>query len=478
MRSLIVVLVVFLFVASAAGQQPDASTASTTAQPAPTAEVTFECHSCGVEILPQAKDYYDGDGNRICAGCAAKASPPEPFSLATTQWLTGDWGGARKEMADAGVNLGLTLGTVTQWNTHGGANTHNAFENTGEMGYDLEFDFGKILGLDGSTLFVRGVQTWGRSIAGDVGSLTPPFAGPGGGGDNEIVLHKYWWRQRLLDDRLEFRLGMLDGGDLVDGNAYASSAGGQFPNAALEHNPTIPLTTGLGLFVKAWPTDYFYAQALVADPDKDNDYNRRGTGGWRSGFHGEDRFRAFAEFGLLPHYMPCAEGSLLPGHYRFGLWLNPQGQTKFINDFGGRLRARSRSGDVGWYLSFDQMVWKENDAAKDKQGLGVFARYGFAHPDVNIVNHFWSAGLSYEGLIPERDGDVMGFGVAQSILSKTFRHNVNNLADRETVYDLYYKIDLTPWCKITPDLQWITHPSGQKSARDALTAGIRVEIVF
>ena len=142
------------------------------------------------------------------------------------------------------------------------------------------------------------------------------------------------------------------------------------------------------------------------------------------------------------------------------------------------MAKRTRGDDVGLYLNFDQMVLKENDNPKDKQGLGVFGRYGFANGDVNKVNHFWSLGASYLGLVPTRDADVLGFGVAQSILSSQYRHNVNSLADRETVYELYYAIKVTPWLTVSPDLQVITNPGGNKDARDALMGGLRLKIVF
>ena len=108
----------------------------------------------------------------------------------------------------------------------------------------------------------------------------------------------------------------------------------------------------------------------------------------------------------------------------------------------------------------------------------MFGRYGYAHGDVNAVSHFWSTGAQYLGLVPTRDEDVLGFGVAQSIMSKDLREEVNSLADRETVYELYYAIKVTPWCVISPDVQLVTNPGGNKDARDALIGGVRVKIVF
>jgi porin len=55
---------------------------------------------------------------------------------------------------------------------------------------------------------------------------------------------------------------------------------------------------------------------------------------------------------------------------------------------------------------------------------------------------------------------------------------VDPLADRETVYELYYSIMVTPWLTITPDVQVITNPGGRNDARDALVGGLRIKLVF
>ena len=204
---------------------------------------------------------------------------------------------------------------------------------------------------------------------------------------------------------------------------------------------------------------------------------RTGGGGFDTAFGGPARFRGFWELGFLPHEVPGWE-RVLTGHYRFGWWLDPKPKTIYIDDLEGLRAEQIRNDDVGWYFTMDQMVWKENEKPTDKQGLGVFARYGHAHGDVNLITDFWSLGASYRGLIPSRDADVLGFGVAQSILSGRYKRNVNSAADRETVYELYYAFQATPWCVISPNVQVITNPGGHDDGRDAVVAGMRFKIVF
>ena len=136
-----------------------------------------------------------------------------------------------------------------------------------------------------------------------MGCLTPPYWSAGSSGDRSLELDKYWYRQRLFDDRLEFRLGkMLNISDLFDKNAYADTYLGKFSNQALTYNMTIPITKGVGAFAKFWPVDWIYTQAMVVDHTADTDLHRHGTSGWETAFHDEDRFRAFWEAGVLPKY--------------------------------------------------------------------------------------------------------------------------------------------------------------------------------
>jgi porin len=164
----------------------------------------------------------------------------------------------------------------------------------------------------------------------------------------------------------------------------------------------------------------------------------------------------------------------MPGRYRLGFWYDPRVSTVFDNT---RYPA-ARGDDVGFYLGFDQMIWKENTEPEDSQGLGLFARYGHAHRDINEISDHLSAGLSYKGMLPTRDNDVTAFGVSQAILSSQYRHNLSPRADRETVYEWYYKYFVTPWFNISPDVQVITNPGGGKDARDAVVAGFRLQVLF
>ena len=129
--------------------------------------------------------------------------------------------------------------------------------------------------------------------------------------------------------------------------------------------------------------------------------------------------------------------------------------------------------DIGMYVSIDQMLFKEADAAEDSQGLGVFARFGLADGDVNPFNSSWSVGAQYQGPIPNRDQDIIGFGVSQV----EFGDYAEASKRHETVYESYYRFRITPWWHVTPSVQVVTNPGGE-AVGNAVVAGIRTRITF
>jgi porin len=225
------------------------------------------------------------------------------------------------------------------------------------------------------------------------------------------------------------------------------------------NNPTIPFPDdALGVVIHAEPIDGWYASIGAADAQAD----LRETG-FSTAFHDEDYFFAVAETGVVPTFN--AGWGELSGAYRAGLWYDPQPKTDFTS--GGTKRD-----DVGFYVSIDQQLLREN--ADDDQGLGVFARYGWADSDVNEITCFWSVGCQYQGLIPTRDQDVLGFGVARGKLVGSAGFS----KQYETAYELYYGAWLAPWIQVAPSLQYIQDPGAAAGVSDAFVFGLRVQMAF
>ena len=398
-----------------------------------------------------------------------------PKSSAATLWeretLTDDWFGLGRKLAEQGLSVNVGLTQVYQANLRGGMSTHRrSGRYGGSYDLELELDTEKLFRLPGGKVFAHAEGSWSEGIdASSVGSLFG--VNDDAGGDRSIDVTELWYEQSLLGDKLRFRLGKLDltGGFecrgcpvAFDGSAYANDETAQFLNGALVNNPTIPFPeNGLGIAAYLQPLKWWYVAAGVADAQAD----ARETG-FNTAFHGRSDFFSIFETGVVPH-LPSRNGRL-PGAYRIGLWYDPQPKDRF----DGRGTKRD---DAGFYLSFDQMVLKENAEETDSQGLGLFARYGVADSDVNEIKSFWSVGAQYQGLIPTRDDDVLGFGVAQGRLSRA----AGFTASHETAMELYYNAKITPWLSLTPSAQYVFHPGGERNVMDdAVIVGVRLQIAF
>jgi len=46
------------------------------------------------------------------------------------------------------------------------------------------------------------------------------------------------------------------------------------------------------------------------------------------------------------------------------------------------------------------------------------------------------------------------------------------------VVELTYQYQLTKWCVLQPDVQWVIHPGGSSVLQDALVLGWRVTLTF
>lgn len=397
--------------------------------------------------------------------------PEKPFDIRNNEQLTGDWFGARTWLQTRGIEFGLSLTSVYQHNVRGGLQTHHGHAISGSADYELTLDF-EAMGLwKGGTFYMAAESGWQDDVVGvdRVGSI---FGTDGDAiGDQSIYVDELWYEQRFFGTKARFRIGRLDVTRDMDANAYANDETTQFLNPALINTGNVPFPDyGLGMQVVVTPVDWFYAGAVVADAQADGR-----TTGFKTAFHGAaDYFSAF-EFGFLPSFdTPWGK---LPGGYRFGMWYDPQPKAKFFDDLGGRRRTIPwKRDDLGFYFNMDQLLIKERpDDDADTQGLGCFFRYGYAPGDVNVVEHFWSLGTQYQGLLPTRDNDVLGLGFAQGRISSQLRALEGG--EQESVFELYYSIEVFPWLFVAPDFQWIVDP-GANHGRDAFVAGARIQASF
>ncbi|MBW8036552.1 MAG: carbohydrate porin, partial [Planctomycetes bacterium] len=270
-------------------------------------------------------------------------------------------------------------------------------------------------------------------------------------------ISEYWIEQLYFDERLRIKLGKQDSNvDFVAvdyGGIHAGSSFAVIPNIPMPTFPNPALGAAAFWDVEDWIT--LGAGFYEGDPE-----------GCHSGFD-----TAFGEnngsftIGEVALKSLFGEQKDLPGTYRFGGWYHSSDFEEVGDDADPDLFA----GNHGYYLAFDQMLYREND--ESDQGLGAFFQLGLAPKDRNELDRYLGIGLNYVGLLHGRDEDVIGLGIAQAHWSERIDDTT-----RETAIELFYKAQLTKSIAIQPDLQYIINPSG--NGDDALAFGVRFEIVF
>lgn len=406
---------------------------------------------------------------------AAEQLPDQPKRRPDVflDWLeqdreTGDWWGARQTLADVGLQFDLFYNAFLGANTRGGVSTNGAVKLSGTFDLLLRADFEKMGLIPGGSMLVFAKYGHGANINPYVGALSPPI--DDADGNLGIYIDHLHYQQSLFDHVIDLRVGYLDQQLALDQNAYANFEDIQFYSTFLDNNNAIiPLTIGLGATAFIHPVPWLTLTVGAADGGA-----KPLNAGFNTTFHGPAEF--FGYFQTTIHLdIPSPRGPM-PGNYRVGTFYDPRTNVVFESFQNPEQPPLLETGDVGWYLSFDQMLYRENP--DDLQGLGMFVRYGHRDGSTNQIEDFWSTGFQYEGLIPGRDDDLTGIGIYSALSGEEYRDNVDPEFKGETGVEFYYNIEITPWLHISPDVQYIHNPGGNVLADDSVVLGLRLRMTL
>lgn len=106
-------------------------------------------------------------------------------------------------------------------------------------------------------------------------------------------------------------------------------------------------------------------------------------------------------------------------------------------------------------------------------GLSGWVRYGVAADDVHEIGRYFGSGLVLDNL-PGALDDSLGVAAAAAFASDAFRNRGASRA--ETSVELTYSVQVTPWLRLQPNIQYIFNPGLDAELDDALAVGCRVEL--
>jgi porin len=428
-------------------------------------------------------------------GSAALADP-EIAKGDTSPWsewlggatMTGDWGGLRNALQDRGIEFSGGYDAEGWGNTTGGLERGAVY--TGLLYFGLTIDLEKAVNWSGASLHTKWFWLSGRPPSAElVGNLLKISSI---GGFNTFRDYELWFQQNWLNDAISLRLGQIAADtDFVISDYAATFLNNTFGWPAFMYmnlpggGPGYPMGT-LGIRLALNPVDWFTFQSAAF---QGNVYAQNvNLHGFRWRLNGANGFFFLNEAQF--RWNQRAEEKGLQGQFKAGAWFHT---ARFAELGGGGSDATVR-GNYGWYFILDQMLWpkpaetpatpsKDNDEAqKPDQGLGVFGRMAYEPQDRNYIGFYFDTGLTYKGLMPTRDHDILGVAFAYAPLSSGAKRAVTEAGfvgiSAEMALEATYRAQITQWLSVQPDLQYIINPGGNQDHRNALVLGCRVSLTF
>ena len=419
------------------------------------------------------------------AAAAPKASAgilPLPYysgDLATREYLTGDWGGFRNDLANHGLTLSPEWTQWAQGVVSGGKDT--GWEYGGAFDIPGSFDLMRLGLVPGGLVQFRMDSRYGKTVNSDTGTLLPVNTAGSvpitGSTDESIAALTQLNYAQFLGEQFAVTFGKVQTYD-GDANEFASGRGNrQFMNFNFVFNSvyarTVPYST-LAAGIIVMPT-----KAITITSTVMNTADSSTT----SGFNDIDKGTTWATEAYFQYKLGKLPGGMcLGGTYAFNNdFAELNGQFQIQPGAGIVLPRKSDSWCVYWngwqYLySPDEAPAKIDlgNGKPDMRGFGLFARLGYADKDTSPVEWSASGGLGGRGLIPGRDNDTWGVGYNYDSLTDTRLGSVLNLRTYGQGFEAFYDLAITRAVDLTFDVQWVESARASIAAATVLAARLDV----
>lgn len=407
-----------------------------------------------------------------------------PNDSAGRRTLTGDWGGLRTRLQSTGITLNASYASESAGILAGGP--RHAARYTQQLELESLFDLQRLADIPDAKIQFALTDRAGRSLTNDV--LHNQFSTQElyGAGQN-LRLAEMNYQQTLDKGRIDLQLGWSPIGDnfarlpdfckfqngVICGHANAMTI-----NSGAHNFPTAEW----GARIRYYATHAFYVQTGIyqvnpdeGDKDKGFDLSFRGTGafvpvelGWQT------------------------DDDTLPGTYEIGTYYNSSETPDVYDDINGTSAGLTgkpflqHNGRWGGYGIASQTVYRSSTDPSRHLRLGMMA--GMGDHATARYDYFWIAGGVWQGTFPGRDQDFVSFMFAYAhtnpSLTRFQRERDSVLPDSvgiqtyESIIEVDYGAQISPWLKLRPNLQYILRPGGTGAIPDALVLGLYAQVAL
>lgn len=397
----------------------------------------------------------------------------------TRPTLTGDWLGVRPELAGHGIAVDGNVTQFYQGVTSGGIRQEFRYGGHADLFVNVD---GQKAGLwQGLFVTLHAESVFGQSVNGLTGALLPVSFIQAVPKPNEPVtaLTAVKITQALSPNFVTYfgKLNPFD--DLMQ--RYASGRGvDAFMNTAFLFNPVLArqipyssLGAGAAYLVDGQPV------ASLTIFDSNNNSTSSG-------------FDEFFDNGVVLVGQLTKPTCFFdrPGHQSIGFaysnaHYSSLDRSAYLNQvITGAFTTPRETGSQSLFYQFDQtLVTFDDDPTKS---WGLFGNAGIADNNPSPVRWFANIGIGGNSPACGRPLDTFGIGyfyLGASTSLKTLAPVLFPIGDEQGV-ELFYNYAVTPWLRITPDLQVVlparerTLPPNAQPIDTAVIFGVRAKIVF
>jgi len=393
--------------------------------------------------------------------------------------MTGDWGGTRSRWKEKGIELEFKYTSFIQGIASGGTNNNSSY--TGKFETTWKFDLGKVAGWKYWSSEIKAEYRLGGPVVTGTGGINfVNTAGiiPAASGSVVSVTAVNFTRIIPKDlkkgDLYVFSFGRYNLLDLIDEDFFGGGGTERFWNIApigpLTVLRQVPLVANAATFAVVRGGEPRFTFTVMDPNDQSLD-------------PGLDD--------LLSDGVTFSPGYNIPTKY-FGKsakhTLSGAITTKKYTPFDA-IRQIVIPGPPlnpvepkrgSWSVTYDFRQYLVERGRRD--GWGLFTQLSIADKDTSPISRFFNVGLGGNGLIASRRQDESGISYAYTDLSKVLKDNLNLISvgllrpQPEHQFEGFYNLHITPWLRLTGDLQIIR---GVRSRVDtAIVPGARLEMIF
>ena len=372
--------------------------------------------------------------------------------------LSGDWGGRRSAMHDAGYDWKIVykLDLLDKVSSPG-----NKIYGLDNLDIKLALDGEKIAGINGSSalLYVlsnRGGKpvAHGNHSAGLDNIETPENA-------NTTKLYEAWLQQLFFDGRLSVLAGLYD----LNSEFYVTGPASLFIQPIYgigaemadtgKNGPSVFPTTSLALRTKVETAGY-YIQAVTLDGVPGDPNNPHGNHVQLN--RGDGALNVIE--GAIPLGTDAHDNKLALGTWRY---------TVHVDDLLDPLVKRISH---GYYVLLEKAL--RDKTGGNEPGISGFVRAGKADGDTAQFDMTWSAGLVFSGLFG-RGQDQSGVAYAQERNGEKWRTYSGNPTVFERSLELTFRYQLKPGMVLQPTVQFLVNQNSNTARGDSWWLGMRAE---